>query len=356
MIHSTVACGLGVLLIVACAAGDEQAFDVGLEPAQLQDSIPSEALDDFTSVEAVLALDEVRLIAIVDGGRAVVQLSWGDTTSRLVARKGRGPGEVTSAAWLVRTPRGGFAVVETVGGYIHWFSSDLSLIESAPVPAGVVTGAWMTDAGIVIRTSDSPLSLAFVRVEEAGSTPIPVLQAISSMDVPNHTCRYCPAAVSREGTIVSSSSDTSYRLLRWSTAGDTLTPLSRTEVPPVNFSVAERDSIAAMWRGFQQDARARGREDLALRVQVLAASPRRAYKPRFLGTGIFFDESGRLFAQVSVADDTPAQLDVFSPDGRFRGSVVLPEGTVVRDVVRGKLVTVNEDSMGITSIRRLALW
>lgn len=346
---------LAIAMMFGCSNDRAAAPDLTFATPTYIDEISSESLKGYSSVDAVLGLDSLRAIAVVDGGESVVQFTWGEESGTVIARKGRGPGEVLSASWLGRTGRDGFVVVEGTGGSIHWYRNDLSLIRSTPVPSGILAGAWMTQRGLVLRISESTLTMAFVRIEEAGEPPTSILSSASSMDIPTQSCRYCPATVARSGTIVAAASDTSYRLLRWDSSGDSLSPITRSDVPAVSFSTAEQDSISTIWTTLQQNARARGRDDIAQRLRVLAESPRRRFKTRFASTGLIFDDAGWLFVQLNVSRGAEEQLDVFDSTGAYRGSIGLKPGSTVRDVFGGTLLVTREDSLGLITIERLQL-
>jgi hypothetical protein len=130
-------------------------------------------------------------------------------------------------------------------------------------------------------------------------------------------------AVSPAGQIAVLRDPNDYRIVVLSPAGETVTEIVR-DIPRIKRTAAE---IAAVERR-RQAAADRVRSERGQRLGSGPAVPIRPpsdeLKPHVAIDGLRFDDSGRLWARTMRGNESSTVFDLFAPDGKYLGEVMVP--------------------------------
>lgn len=284
---------------------------------------------DVFAAPAALEVDALGRLYVLDTQAAEVRVFGADGRHvRSFGRQGAGPGELAQAMGMTFAPDGGLWVLDPGNGRFSVFDTAGALQKTVRRENTHVTYPWpgrFDRQGKLwdVAQGAGPLgaSPALVRMDPA--TGMMQRMALPAFTPPQFTTSrgtinvaapvpFSPGLVwtlDGDGRVWSGVTDR-YRLRLHQPAGDTLRVVERVAAP-VAVSAAERDSVPAQLRWFTDQG---GRIDLS-RV------PRQ--KPAFLS--IRTDDRGWLWVRPSLpAAQTDAAFDVFDPEGRYQGRVLLP--------------------------------
>ena len=285
-----------------------------------------------------IALGPDGSVAAVDGANGVVyRFTPAGKLRDSLGRKGQGPGEFQVAAGLGVGPAGEIALADLRNRRLTFWEPDGRLRGSTQLGAMPVDLLWSEGdpiVGVVVFavTPVAPLiRFAPIRLDKA--EPGPELAAFpdpATADYPTAvSCGTCRHALSAAGRLVVAAPDTFYRVSELDAAGKPLRSWRRGDIgaglrTPEEFATLKSRLQAGPGGGRPPpgaEARFRAPGDDALR-----------FRNRFQGLGV--DATGRLLALVSNAGSTRPVIDVFGPDGRFQGTIVL-QAQFQAMVVRG---------------------
>jgi hypothetical protein len=344
----------GAAVAVACSSGDPvPGADRRLSVTDVRRTplLSSIAEEEVADVE--WAADSTLMVA-VNAGTEVLVVDWNGRIRRRASRRGSGPGETQGAMWVVRRSDGSMVTLDVLARRISWWTVDGTFLRDAPLDVPMVTGAWDSDRGLVVRTADGSRELAFRVINDSGkSTDAATFPARPAS--PDASCEFCAAAVSPAGVIAMAVSDTGYTILRSKLDGDSLSSVRRPDVAAVRRSSRERDSVAAVWKGVESRLADRGRLSPYLRDALRRSAASGEYHKRFLPRGILFDDHGWLWAQRSVADGDSATVDIFDERPAFVGTLRLAPGSVLWRVRQGRLLATQRGPREETVIREFAV-
>ncbi len=325
-------------LVMSCTA-ERTAYVTSAEMVQAR-ATPGDSDLSAERIDDILPISDSTLAISVDAGREIWIAGWDGMRRRVVARRGRGPGEVEGAVWLVRSADDRIAAIDvllrrvqlwtTAGDYIGGWNYDLPTI----------TGAWGLEDGLMLRATGMSSRMDLISLDNAGG--VRTARSLPSRAESSRTsCRYCPAAVRMDGTVLLAVSDTSYTFLVGTLSSDSLTAIAGPPIPAIRAPDATRDSIARLWRGIDARLASRGSPaETRERVRSMANGPGRSHLRRFLPRGIHFSRSGALFAQRTVAPADSAEIDEFDSHLVYKRTLRLAPSAVLRGTTaRGILVT-----------------
>lgn len=298
-----------------------------------------------------LTVDDEGRIAVLDAQSQEIRLFAPDGSHiATYGGRGGGPGEFQNAFGLMQTSDGLLYVPDQQNARMSVLHPDSGFITSYPLTLyrwGFVWDGAMRDddhiivPSMVLETRRSLLRIYAPDMTQVDSVLLPEERAMDQADPPGAFAWEAPGGMprgfatvpfyaggvtylDRGGDIWSTrAGDTSYRLARWTPDGDTsLTIL--TERPNIPVSAAERDSaLSAVLESLSRFG-----------VKTLDASKVPAVKPPVLT--LFTDDRDRLWVQTS-SPDSLLRYDIYTPDGRFAGSLAthLKTWRWVRPVVKG---------------------
>lgn len=301
------------------------------------------ALEEIADVE--WATDSTLFLSIARG-RELVLVRWDGTLQRRVSGKGRGPGEVLWAPWLLRRNDSTLVSIDIRQLRMSWWSIAGDLVHESSFELPFIAGAWSTPDGIFLRAALTP-QWWFVWFDDSGRV-VEKRGFTSEAISPNTTCPSCVMAVSPHGSIAMAAADTSYRFLRTSADGDSLPAAGRPEIPRAQLSASQRDSLG----GEAQKVEAMlNRLDAPDRIRTRFMSRMDPeFLPRFMARSVRLDESESLWIQRYVTGGDSAEVDVFDARSKYLGTVRFAPGTVLRRVSNGRILTSHTDDAVRTTI------
>ncbi len=277
-------------------------------------SMQSTWLDDTTL--AVADVDEQRVM-LVDPGTGRVRAAAG--------RPGEGPGEYRGVTAPIPGSDGSLLVVDTRLRRATILSRGLQVQRTVGFPVVINTVLRWTGTALYCTWYDftrqmTPV-LGLLRVTEADRALAEPLVRLDSLFGATHREPLAlppivaAAAGTRAHTYLGKVNE--YRILELDAKGRVITTFARPDLPVVRFSAQEIETETAKVRG-------------ATRTPVPAAAAARVKdvlagmaKPFFAMSGLSEDPEGRLWVVTARADLHATEVDVFSPTGRFLGTVKL---------------------------------
>lgn len=280
---------------------------------------------------------------------------------RTVGRQGSGPGEFAQPAGMAWTGAGLLMVVDQRNArFVFFDTSGARVTERRRPSSGFFSSYW---GGVVDRQGavhdivplrgSTRFQTAIVRLDSgfqvADTLHLPVFDAPaftferrsgtsfmrSTANVP-----YAPSLVwwlDREATLWFGITER-YRLVRMNAAGDTLRVIERAWTP-VQVTEEAKDSAMERLQYFVDQG---GSVDRSRIPDVM---------PPF--TQLRVDEDGYVWTRLSQPPGAAAaRWDVFDPEGRYLGTVTLPQATQFFVVRRGKLYAVVPDEDGVATVVR----
>lgn len=327
----------GVVRVMSGTAGawDEDAGWSLVEELSLG-SASAEGPELFGNV-AALAVDDRGRILVLDAQVAELRIFGSDGSHlRTVGRRGGGPGEFRTPVGLAAHPAGGYWVVDPANGRYTVLDPEGEVVTSFPrasgyfawpFPVGFDLAGRMHDLGSseeIVALTDQAQPVDTFAIPTVETRRINVIRADGAMTMsivapfsPRHHWRFDP-----RGYLWSGMSD-SLRFVQQTLAGDTVRIVQR-EHQPVPVSRAEADSAQSAIR--EMIAESAGAD---AQVEGDFAPP--AARPAF--EAFHLDDDGRLWVEPSRARGAPRSLLVFDPEGRYLGSVRIPEGFEMLNVI-----------------------
>jgi hypothetical protein len=316
----------------------------GIEPTWVIDEeVRIGALDDggpasFGQVKGLVVDDRDR-IWVLDAQAQELRVFGPDGAHlRTLGRRGEGPGEFAGANGIMRAPDGRIWVVDPQLARMSVFDPEAGFETSHRWDRrswGFIWQGRFDGAGRVIEPSTATwdgqqrmaLRIYGPAMQLMDSIPLEPLPPPGGeapaayrweaagmwgyMQVPfypqSHKALDEKAAFwgTRDG-------DADYRLVRWNPGGDT-TLVVESRRPPVPVQAAERDSAIAALQDVLRQRGASTRLDWSRIPDVRPAI-----------AGLFLADDGDVWTRVTTPDDAVTTWDVFSPDGRYRGTAVAP--------------------------------
>lgn len=272
----------------------------------------------FVNVTAIAA-DSMGHIFIADGDG----LHLADTTGRYVrhiARRGRGPGEVSLVAGLVGVRTGGVWAIDYGNARYSRFASDGRFLYSRPRSLSIGNVPWpggpWNDGFVEFsrkRTKDGFQTLVL--------TTDSTWSVLAELSLPTATDEHTPFApklvlTSGAGGIWVGFND-HYKVYKIGPQGDTIRQVSHTR-PAHSVTGEERDEYLSAWRSRM------GQMGSPTGVTPKANLPIiPTHKPFFQGIIPMYDGGVGVVPIVGIADDKRL-IDLFDLAGRFRGTARLP--------------------------------
>lgn len=306
-------------------------------------NLDSPALDDIRDVEWV-----ADSTFVVIAGGAKIGVVKGGVSITFLGRKGAGPGEFQNISSILRWGPDSFLVVDSGNRRLLFWSTDGRLLsELALADDRLSYGPFLTRDGGVLKVFPSGGKIARLLVI-SGPSEHPRARLDSSHGIAA-SCALCNTSIGPDGSIAFAEDPKAYRVQRIDAHDRTIAPIVREHYPLITRSPYEVDSVRAFRRAFRDQMRASGLSDANIR-ELLATLPVATSKSMFVPGGIHHDDSGDLWLQRNVARGAPSEVDVFSPDGVQRGTVLLPPGFLVSRL-RGQFVLgLQATDIGGTSI------
>lgn len=348
------ALGAVATAFVAMACGDDRApvAPTSVSAIEIRRTPPTSVIAEYELADIAWATDST-FVAAIDGGSSIVLVRWDGSLHRQVARKGDGPGEVRTVFGLARSGNELFALDANRFRVLTW-THDGELKRDVPFEPKLAIGMWMTERGLALKVDGGFGSgVLHFDVLAAGGDSAGRLSrhtVRNTLREPDSTCFYCPSAVSRDGTIASSASDTSYRILRWRADGTPLPPIERPELAAIRRTQREVDSIAEMYEDMIQRFGSRGRMTPRLAARLRESARQNAFKRWFLGRSLVYDDDGRLWVQRQVGDGDSAAIDVFDRRAQLIGIVRLPRGIVMHRANAARILASTLDDEGVLTV------
>lgn len=261
--------------------------------------------------------------------------------------KGQGPGEIGLGVEVEVGPDGVITVVDAGNQRLTQWSRDGRLIGSKRLDALLgAGGGWphdlvWTDAGLFLKTSQfmpgNPLTFFRVPPDLQGQAELVVSipEEVNAL-----TCRFCPATFDGRGQLIAPRGDTLYEIAGIDGTGKAVREWLRRDLPAVRRTQRELDQLRS----------ASGRVARESGASVpLPTFP--AHKTRFGPHSIGVDDDGRLWVAPGVAENQNGFFDVFGPDGRFQGSVILTVPFSGFRIRGSRLVLASETALGEPAVR-----
>ena len=303
----------------------------------------------FGTIMDVAATDSGAVLVV---GTDTPTLRMFDRSGKVLwtsGRDGTGPGEfrrATSAAIGLR----GVQVVDMTLRRITRLDHGGQPTGSAPINGfAAAVGARGTSGEMVLLLDDFQGTFSLYRwgTADSGSAIGKVPRSASAQSgmlaIPS-------IAVDPSGGIAVLRDPNEYRILKISPAGHVTGEISR-DIPRVARTAAEiaaieRRRAAARVRMADERAR-RGGSPPVIRPAV------NELKPHIAINGLRFDGAGRLWAKTMRGTDSSTVFDLFEPDGRYLGEVVVP-AIIGTYSIAGRWFVADVESQDGTS--RIGLW
>jgi len=271
-------------------------------------------------------LDDTTLaLADVEEQRVMIADPATGRIRAVAGRAGEGPGEYRGVGVPVPGPDGSFAVVDSRLRRLTILTSRLEVRRTVTLPVVINAVLGWNGADLYCTWYDfarqvTPV-LGTLRVgagERAEAVPLVRLDSLFGMvrRDPFALPPMVAAASGARGTVLLGILN-EYRILRLSSDARVVTKFTRPELAPARFSVREVETETAKLRG-------------AARVPVPTAAATRVkdlltgmVKPFFSLSGLSEDPAGRLWVVTARATTDSTEVDVFSPGGRFLGTLKL---------------------------------
>ena len=273
----------------------------------------------------------IRDVAVSDSGFVLV-LSSEEPTLRYfdrsgavrwtAGRAGTGPGEYRLPTRAVLGPRG-IQVVDMTLRRLTRLDGAGKFVSSAPLNGfASSTGARGRTGELVVLMDDFRGTFTLQRWSASdsghtiGTVPRSAAAQAGTLTIPS-------IAVSPAGGIAVLRDPNDYRIVLLSPTGETVSEILR-DIPRIKRTPAE---IAAVERR-RQAAADRVRSERGQRGGSGPAVPIRPpsdeLKPHVSIDGLRFDDSGRLWARTMRGNESSTVFDLFAPDGKYLGEVMVP--------------------------------
>jgi len=300
-------------------------------------------------------LGDTAVLLLDDGGQRLHAVGWTNDRNALLAANGRGPGELQGATSVLSLAPQGFVVVDPSARQLSLWTSSGEVRRTSPISAS--WGAWAVGSAIVTKAQEPWTGmLAFRSIATQGSGTDSVVARIDVLAAHDLPCLYCPTAVSPSGLIAAATRDSAYLIRRYRADGTEQESIRRSDIPPVQLSAAELDSVDRAWDGAIETYIAATRVVRPSDIErIKRARDAATVKKRFLPNGLRFDDQDRLWVQRHVTEHEAATVDVYDSDGRILGTLKLDPGELLLRVARGRLLTLLEREDGSARIRELEM-
>jgi hypothetical protein len=220
---------LALTLAFGCTSGEKRVEPISVAAEPLRSMpIPDQMAGE--SIYDVEWIDTVTVAVVFQPGTSVTLMSWQQgMPHKNLGRNGQGPGEFRLANGTALADSGRIAVLDGNLRKVSFWTRAGIWVRDTPVEAMFVSGIWATDSGIIVATQSMPRSRAELLVVDQMEDRHRVVRRIAfGTDRSRSSCPYCRLAVGRNlGFVSLVADDTLYRLLRFDSAGDSLTPLER---------------------------------------------------------------------------------------------------------------------------------
>ena len=278
-------------------------------------------------------------IAVVDNGNGVIyRFTPAGKLRDSLGHRGQGPGEFLASAGLAVGPGGEVALADIRTRRLTVWGPDGKLRASSPVTGGMpIDLLWRGAApvlGIMTFAPGVGAQASFAPASVGDKTTLG--GAIATFPDPRKedfatavTCGMCRRALSAEGRLLAAAPDTIYRISELSADGRAVRSWIRTDA---GAGLRSDEEVATLEKRIAAGPGG-GRPNPEGRPAPVIPRGDIRFRPRVQGFGL--DASGRLVALVSNAGSTSPVVDVFSPEGRYLGTV-RPAERLTAFVVRGK--------------------
>jgi hypothetical protein len=312
-----------ILLSMSCTAGSGNEAEDHAAPVSL------ERVNSWSIEAPDLIPNPVYTGALEDGGLVIIDSSlntinhFDSDGNHLATRggEGRGPGEYQTIIAADIHPDGRVAIADLNSARV----TILSLNDDEEITFSYNTG-WnpqlhWTSRGLVvlnhpftIMASDpGDILMRLYDTETKEKEKFYQMELVMS-DPPFEqiSCTFCRFRFLDDLSFFTAPQDTSYRIFRVNPETEEETLFRRNGVPPSAYTEEERAELA--------ESRARG-------LQAVGVDPGEYRAPQFRNRfrDFFPDDSGRLWAVLNGPADEPAQIDIFSPEADYLGTLKGPE-------------------------------
>lgn len=279
---------------------------------------------------------------------------------RSIGRKGAGPADFANIAgmawapdnrvWVLDAGNARFAVYDTAGKLVGTRPRN-SIITTSPWPGGFDQQGRLYDVGAEVQNDLSILPL-IIRADSSerqlDTFRLPAFQeeffSITSGDRRNRRITQVAVpftgrqawGIDREGYVWIANT-ARYRLERHAFSGGVDRVVER-RIAGVPVTRQERDQMLENYRHFVQQG---GKIDVS---RIPDRHPAM--------NGFLFDDAGNLWVSAVTAPREGRALDVFDPDGTFRGRVMLPlpQRTALRAVRGNRMALIFRDSLDVQTV------
>lgn len=323
--------------------------------ARLERATPTASQISDEVIEDVEPVSDSLLLVAVNRGREIWMIQWDGSRKQLVARGGRGPGEVEGAVWIARVGPNAFATVDILLRRVLLWDATGRNIGGWGYELPSVTGVWSAADRLILRATRDASSMELHEFSASGAA-LSSAKFVSGSESPTLSCRYCPAAVRQDGAVAMSVSDTSYRLIITNLQGDSSRLVDGPRVAALAMPARQLDSIARMWDSIGVRLRNRGAPAAAIaQVEALAKAPGRSFLRRIVSRTATFDERGRLYLQRTALPGDSVWVDEFSDTFAFTRSIALPPGSTIRRLYSNRIILTRMLDDGTTILEEYSM-
>jgi len=315
---------------------------------------------ELSSITGFLELPDGRVLVSDGIDETVLRIDLRTMKADTLSRTGSGPGEYKGPDLLYGLPAGGFLLVDLGNARLSFFDAAFKYKESSPIARGnPATGLTMAipdgvdsqgriyfrsmmrnpdgsraDSGAVIRWDRSTEKMDTVGKIKLGEVKVQSSGGSNSRSVSMSPIPYSPEdawAVAPDGRLaIARAAD--YHL-EWRPAGGAATvrgpavswkPVPVRDAEKREYAAEMRNGISvsvSMENGKMSTRMGRGGRAADDRIPDLEWP---ASKPAFRAVRVAPD--GNAWVERSVPANAPREYDVFGPDGKVRGKVILPAG------------------------------
>ena len=275
----------------------------------------------FATISDVTVTDSGQVLVV---GSEAPTLRLFDRTGRVIwtaGRDGTGPGEYRRPM-RASIGQSGIQVVDMALRRLSRLSGDGTFQSSAPIagfPAGAAARNGSSDVVLIVDNFTGPKGLERWTLGDSGR---PVGSVPPVQGAQPGTIAFPSVAVALSGDIALLPDGNVYLIHRFAASGAPSgtwqRQIERVKRTPAEIAALERIRQRAAARASAEVGRGRGAPP------PLRASGSDDLKPHIAIDGLRFDDAGRLWVRTMRGDEASTILDVFAPDGRFIGEVIVP--------------------------------
>lgn len=334
-------------LLIATSADGQGKPPLRLVLDQTIDARTGVTLGNLTALD--IGLDGT--VAVVDEGNgAIYRFTPAGKLRDSLSRKGRGPGEFLESAGIALGPAGEIALADLANRRLTFWNPAGRLVGSAALTGGTPVGLFWRGADPVLGRlfySDSTrvefAPVQFGNGKSAGTVVGRFSEPGKDQRAAAVSCGSCHHTLTGDGRILVAAPDTAYLVSEVNGSGRVVRQWFRTGVGPGQRTpeeAARLDAKVLAGPGSGRPAPEGSPKNVPGRPQ--------AYRPRFQGIGL--DARGRLLALVSNQGSNIPVLDVFTPQGKFAGTVALPMALRSLVVRGGRVAALGETPEGAPAV------